>query len=354
MRARCRFAALAVASVVAVLAACSSSDDGSSAIESTPTPATIVTEAETGTDTVADTETGALAGTSVITMPGPIDATSIAVAGDGDVWVGTAKQVWHLVDDESVQYDLLGVIDLEIAPDGVVWAAAYSPAALQKGEWVRYTSSTGPFNDLTVGADGTVWACDRFGVHRLNGDVWELVDEAIPLTIGANSFSCKVEAGSDGTVWVGAWVGFGPSVGFLTRFDGSSWQEIRLPAGRSPGVYAMALAPNGDLWTVFIDDGPDNRFVSTLGRFDGETWTVFDEAAGMPPIVVDSLAIDQEGVVWLIHFTDVDDSTDIGGLIAFDGEDWTSLLDGHTASDVAVSPDGTVWVAGDQLFSIER
>ena len=147
-----------------------------------------------------------------------------------------------------------------------------------------------------------------------------------------------------GDVWTAGWSWVGTD---LLRYDGNTLEAVTIgeledDPGTSEGyshvsVWAMAAAPNGDLWVrgfLGLDLGD-----ALVARFDGETWTVYDWPFEDPTPNTESpvdLAVGPDGVVWLALET---------GLGSFDGTRWITHLEGTWISNVDVAPDGAVWYA---------
>jgi hypothetical protein len=338
---------------------------GNAPIADEPAPPTTVSEAPTVSEppTVSEAPTVPLTDARLTIVPEPSTPAAITVAGTGDIWVGANDGVWRFSEAETGRKGRGDVADLAIAPDGTVWAAFWSGntvslAVLKYETWVDYPRPEGYFGNITTDQGGTLWWGSNSGLHRLEVDEWVNVDDAIPDAYDAsetNTLEVRVEAAPDGAVWVGTWWGLGPESGGLARFDGTVWDEIPLPGGQPAPVYNLAVAPNGDLWVVLAELGPGEDDDWSLARFDGDSWTVFTEADGMPHNLVYSMAAGPDGVVWLTQRpTTNTPGASGGGIVAFDGEQWTSFIEDENVRDVAVEPDGTVWLAGDRLYRIER
>lgn len=296
------------------------------------------------------------------TVPEPLAPTTIALAGTGDIWVGAVDGIWRFSDEETSRKGRGDVADLTVAPNGTVWAAfwsgnTFSVAGLENETWVNHPQPNGDFGNITANRDGTLWWAGSSGLHRLEGREWVIVDEALPQAFDVGqrgTLEVRVEAAPDGTMWVGAWWGMVPEAGGLTRFDGTEWDEIPLPRGNATAVYNLAVAPNGDLWVVLVESVPGTAGSWSLARFDGDTWSVFSEADGMPQSIVYSMAVGPDGVVWLTQLANSGIPEASGGVVAFDGEQWTPFLEDENVQDVVVDSDGTIWLAGDRLYKIER
>ncbi len=295
------------------------------------------------------------------TVPEPSSPAAIAVAGTGDIWVGTGDGIWRISEEEATQMGPGDAADLTIAPDGTVWSASRSGiiAGLAAGEnefRLNHPGPLGRFGNIAVDREGTLFWAGNSGLHRLEGREWVTVDDAMPSALDdgvTNTLEVRVEAARDGTVWVGTWWGMVPESGGLARFNGTGWEEIALPADKPTPVYNLAVAPDGDLWVVLVEPVLGGASDLSLARFDGDAWTVLDAAAGMPQNLVYAMAVGSDGVVWLTQES-LGPSAEVSrGVVAFDGEQWTSFVEDETVRDIAVEPDGTAWLAGDRLYRID-
>lgn len=147
----------------------------------------------------------------------------------------------------------------------------------------------------------------------------------------------------DGGVWAGT------ETAGLVRWqpDGASYRHHPLPERfddglGSGGVSSLAATDSGAVW-VATGHPRINEHEAAGGhgvlRFDGEEWTRWTAADGLPHDRVTSVAVAGDGAVW---------AATAAGLARFDGDGWTA----HTAVDglahdetvrVAAGPDGTVW-----------
>jgi len=186
---------------------------------------------------------------------------------------------------------------------------------------------------LAVSTDGSLWAATGDGVVR-----WDLAtqtptvytaDQGLPA--GAVNY---VEAGSDGTVWVGGWA---DESGWLARFDGTL-TTFSVPSLEP--VAPIAIGPDGSAWIAMP--------LRELGRFDGSEWQVFEAPFGRVGELwswASSLAFGPDGTLWALIGTG---EVGTGGVASFDGSTWTRYTDPNGSlqegGSIKVAPDGTVWV----------
>jgi hypothetical protein len=151
----------------------------------------------------------------------------------------------------------------------------------------------------------------------------------------------------------------GPEAEALLRFDGEGWEVIPGPDGFLNHTIgnSMAFGPDGTLWvnTNHPEDDWQERGdwrVGGLARFDGETWTTFTEADGVQDwggqgwFATDLLSVAQDGSLWMNGTHDFGVG-DCDGVDHYDGTTWSSFLRDACVHDLALAPDGSVWVLSD-------
>lgn len=223
----------------------------------------------------------------------------------------------------------------------------------------------GYVREVEVGADGTVWLAVGRRVLALGRP-----GAAEPRARGWEAFPRRLSVQTDGALWA---VEDGGQTVTLT---GTGWASGQAPlpadsdplaldeaaleqltaAGieRPPRVLAGVTGPDQQRWLV-VDVGPrpDERpSQRRLLRFDGSDWTVLGPDQGLPgdtrdawtvpgPEAPVALAVDHAGRAWF--------SLDHHGLWVADDEGFSRVRFpglGSGALDLAVTPDGSVWIAG--------
>jgi hypothetical protein len=266
-----------------------------------------------------------------------IDGWLIFAGHDGSVWLEVSGDLVRLgatqtrdprVDEADALYDL------EVAPDGTVWAAIMAEG---RGDSLRSFDgeawTTHPVvGRLEVTPGGRVWAlADTISYLEADGAAWQ-TNEAPEFP---NTGELRAFVATDSGVWVPQWnavwhyadgvwdqipygdpdpgampdgvfwaIGEGPSGSheILHRYDGTGWQRWTLEdEGMSPGWFAAphkyATAPDGSFWagwTVYVSDGAVDESRCGVSRFDGLTWTRY-----LPGMCVGRLDIAPDGSVWL-------------------------------------------------------
>jgi len=228
------------------------------------------------------------------------------------------------------------IYDVLELDDGDLWIATWSGANRVSGgrlddraAWETFTvknTQGGLPNDwvyaLAKGVDGDVWMATEGGLANYKAGVWrhwkhedglgapyELVKDEIsfkrdPAKESSHHARQKVEMGLQGVD-----VAYNPNY-----------------------IVSLYVSPQGIVWCGTWGGG--------LARFDGEAWSYFTTADGLPANHVFMLEPDRDGTLWV---------GTSAGLARFDGHRFETLTthEGLYADNVfslAREPDGTVWV----------
>ena len=299
----------------------------------------------------------------------------VDVTPDGSVWlsgIGDGQDLFHLGEERVFEGPTGYPHFWEVAPDGSLWTLGevsdFNDGIFSfDGEgWTERATTTDFFYTFAVGPDGTVWVmaidedkhCPDVGADECRGTtLLRLGDDGSLTTIedwsdvhDGDAYSLAVSP--DGDVWTVSWVGETEDgtefAGTLLRFDGEGWEAIPGPEGRAPGGYDwLASGPDGTLWVDV--SGDVNR--GALARYDAAGWTTFTDADGVEPWHDTSgywgymmpPAVAADGSLWLERF----EGHDCDGAVHFDGTTWTSYLEEYCISDLAIAPDGSVWLGAE-------
>ena len=112
------------------------------------------------------------------------------------------------------------------------------------------------------------------------------------------------------------------------RYDGATMEAVPTweIEGLRPASGISRPPPTATCGSSACGDAEELR----VARYDGEVWAPYDWPTPDP---VD-LAVAPDGTVWV--------ATD-SGVFSFDGAEWTTRVEGHGHFAVDVAPDGTVW-----------
>lgn len=284
-----------------------------------------------------DTRTGLLAN-GVFHLGRLNDRLAVGTYGGGLALLDEDKDEWRIYNIPDGLGDGFIYDTLELA-NGDIWIATWSGAnRVLNGEldtrdsWELYTvanTAGGLPNDwvyaLREGSDGEVWFATEGGLARFAGGEWhhwnhqdglgaayELVSEQIEFGVDPAEYSQhharqKTEMGLDaittaynpnyivalavdreGVVWCGTWGGG------LSRFDGENWSSYTVADGL-PGnhVFMLHHDPQGRLWI-----GTNNG----LARFEGAAFKRFSTADGLFSNRIFSMATAENGSKWIGSF----------------------------------------------------
>ncbi len=236
------------------------------------------------------------------------DLASVAVAANGDVWIGTTYHGVYRYDGRRFhsyespasigpvpagRHAFTGSQVNSLLPDGRggMWVAAraygidhytdgafqhYPPRGAGAGSW--------PTNNAVLGVyqpDGSLWFVTEFhGLVHLGNDGETFTVHAVPpeMSSGAPALQC-ITAGDRNTLWIGGADG-------LLEFDTHSQRFVRRygrAAGIGDAVVSIVRDRSGRLWlgtaNGLLRFDPDTTAVRRYDRHDGLPSNVFSPAA---------------------------------------------------------------------------
>lgn len=203
---------------------------------------------------------------------------------------------------------------------------------LQPGEW-RVDWCATCVGTMAPTADGLWFSTfDSFAhLHAATGEI-ERFQVPAGLTDRDAWFPFNpVAVAADGMVW--GFLSAADGRRTVASFDGASWRAFTpadgLPEG-TPG-WRMAIEAGGAVWVTTSDAG--------AARFDGRAWTRYGLAEGLPSAQVTDVAVAPDGRVWLATRD---------GLAVFDGLAWSTItaadgLPSTGAATIDIGPDGSLW-----------
>jgi len=288
------------------------------------------------------------------------------VAGqDGSVWWLAGSNhllrlgVAETADRQLEDWDSLE--DLEIAYDGTVWAIAGYPRALRSfdGEtWTIHRAVDGSYErgNVEIAPDGVVWAAladGTLGYLDLDGSMWQTIE--LPTAFDADELEWNGFIATESEVWAS-------SQGGVWHYADGTWEYIPYGGVDTGASSQVEVWPDEGAWEYVVDGGPDagampdNVFWAlggsrtgsdeTLHRHDGTGWQGWSlKEQGMTPYWgahPDEYAVAPDGSFWT-GWTDRSDG-DCEGVNRFDGQTWMRYLPGMCPSGVDIAPDGSVWL----------
>lgn len=254
------------------------------------------------------------------------DVRSVAVAGDGTVWVATAAGIFALSKGENAWRQPQG--STEAAPafavfadeTGQVWAGAWNGLyAASFDGMTKQQGIDGPVTALCKSAGGLI-ALGPDGIWRQNGSSFEHE----PLRC-AQSVRAAIAEGD------ALWVATGMSLNRFSRDGDTLYQRDEDIV--SADVRDVAMAKDGRLWAACLGGITIYENGTRLGQLT--------LAEGMPSVYPSCIACAPDGIMWI--------GTDYG-VTRYDGKKWSLrhsrrwLLD-DDVRDVAFDAEGSAWVA---------
>ena len=129
--------------------------------------------------------------------------------------------------------------------------------------------------------------------------------------------------------------------------------------GTSGGLYVRSKSTGAIILTYTIDNGLpssyvndivvdpfDNVWVATrkgLAKFDGSSWTIYDQSSGLPNKEISGITVDQSGNIWVFSFW--------GTLSKLESDDtWTNYgasegFPSLTSKAIQAGTNGNIWIA---------
>lgn len=216
------------------------------------------------------------------------------------------------------------------------------------------------FYEMRLLDNGDLWVAsipndqqDSFGIYQLNADGWQIHDRSTGLPLDD---LVSLETDSRGRLWVGSW-GRGVSIRSATgRWIGMTPNNSDLqglpPDGSFSVVSDIARDADGNMWMVNVRFG-----LVVVDGFPATQSHVIEqeEALGFTGLDLNKIVIADDGLKWLTTPLDGFGVYDDGGT-PFDSSDDQAVfinsfdeprLSSDRVSDLAVSPDGTVWIGTD-------
>ena len=265
---------------------------------------------------------------------------------DGRVVLGTYGGGMSLLDAKAEKWDTynipegLGdafVYDVLKAKNGDVWIATWSGVNVVRGgdlkdrsKWELHTVEStkgGLPNDwvygLAEGKNGEVWLATEGGLAHFKEGRWQNWNHAKGLGAPYERVKNAIEFKTD------------PAK--VSEHHAKQKQEMgleKIDVAYNPNyVVALAVDAEGVVWAGTWGGG--------LSRFDGQSWTQYTVAEGLPGNHVFMLHIDPKGVMW------IGTNNGLAKLKKGGGFDVLTTQDGlfnNAVFSMATAKDGTLWV----------
>jgi ligand-binding sensor domain-containing protein len=301
-----------------------------------------------------------------------LNCFSILDDRDGDMWFCTISGLYRYVSGALVSFPMNAgmcrscVNDLAVDDKGHAWIATpYGVSCFNGSQWRSYYEQDGLFSNnvlsIAVGPNGFIWTSHNDGISWYDGYSWQ---KKQIYRVGS-----EIAVDSNGTVWAGSLKG-----SLIFRYNGTDVSTYTIPGElwHNP-LNDIIFDKRGDVWCATESTG-----IVRLSLTNGQPeWEFLAEKEGLPSPHVRAITFDKSETLWaatdngLAYYENgfrlVTSSTpyygavkgapdgsvwsgSTSGLSHFNGKEWITftqkdgLLDNHI-TDIAFSPDGTVWAA---------
>jgi ligand-binding sensor domain-containing protein len=273
--------------------------------------------------------------------------------GQQAVTPGPAEEIKPLSNTPPEQ---VGQYVVEIFEDsqGVLWFGTLSKGvARYDGDTLVYwTEADGLAGNAVIGIvedlDGNLWFATQSGLSRYDGQSFHTYTEEN----GLPHFRLSgLMLDREGILWVRTWEG-------VAFFDGAAFVPLELPLPKT--VDLLDYHTTMDWVTEINQNGEGNLWVGRDGygasRYDGQSWTHYTEADGLPSNNVQEIHHDRAGNVWFgtrvaeRDHPDPDQRAGKGGLTRYDGKTMQSFPEHpglHHSDTYSIYEDrsGDLWIS---------
>jgi streptogramin lyase len=299
-----------------------------------------------------------------IGLPGVGFSVEVVVDEQDRLWITFTKSisvldgaVWTHYLDADVGCTLLQLPTNKIRPavDGAgqfwFWTSSCDLTRFDGQVWNRMDFGNAPdlpgaVYAITQDAAGNMWFGGAFAengevIAKKEGDVWETFN---PSELGAIVQYDDVYT-AEGDVLGNVW--FGMIGGDILRFDGTAWSvfnDVKLAYPQIADYWTVNSDAEGTVWFAGIMGG---AVTTNLIRYKAGEWTYFPgDVLSLPSNkFIISIAFGPDNTSWFL--------SNGGILLKFDGVNWENIDLSNTglpftfAHQMAVAPDGAVWLATD-------
>ena len=245
---------------------------------------------------------------------------------DGNIWILSGKNAYNIILKDVVYRDIgISVLDKKNKINAL---------NVRQKEYL--------FGMITEDINGNIWLGGYnskeekpFIVKNFDGKNWE----KLPYI---NNSDCKpfVRFFIDnyGNIWT---IPMKQKDGYLQRFDGNNWKSYGKNDGfssknRDRAFQVLFEDRNGNLW---FGASYENRYGSLL-KFDGSSWTNFNEMGSIIGNSINSINEDNDGNIWIVTNK---------GINVFNGSSWVyysekDQLPTNIINTTIVDSKGRVWI----------
>ena len=270
-------------------------------------------------------------------FPTELRPGSIALGPDGAMWFTQNGPRIGRIDASGVGTELpipTAAYDIALGSDGNLWLTTsggigrMTPA----GAFTLFpiARSNAGATQITSGPDGNLWftrpADARIGRITISGEITEF-------SLPTNSLARNITAGPDGNVW-------------FTKPDD------RIGRITTSGVVTEFVTPSSHIWPFAIAAGPDGNVWFTESYPGVGRVTPTGAITEFPVSDVYALAAGVDGNLWAAGFGTLKRITPGGSTTTFSiptaTDEWVATV------DMAVAPDGSIWIADSMNSQIVR
>ncbi|MBJ6108150.1 T9SS type A sorting domain-containing protein [Hymenobacter sp. BT523] len=220
-----------------------------------------------------------------------------------------------------------------------------------------------PNGDLYVG--GTITQAGGLPVNnvaRWNGTVWSALGAGISLGSGGGRPVTALAVAPNGDVYAGG--NFAEAGGLpannVARWNGTAWTSLGAGTanGTNGGIYALAVAPNGNLYVGGFFTQAGGAPAGNVARWDGAGWTSLGTGTTNGGAAVETLALAANGDLYIAgNFTQAGGTT-VSRVARWNGTAWSAVgtppanAIGTTVNALAVAGNGDLYAASTSANSI--
>ncbi len=192
--------------------------------------------------------------------------------------------------------------------------------------------SGGRVTGILEDKQGTIWFATANGLSKYNGKSFTNYGEENGLA--SHELWCLI-LDSKGMLWMGHNEG-------ISSFDGTNFKNIHIP---KPKVKTLDPIYYENRITSIVEDKQGNFWLGTDGygicKYDGESFTSYTKANGLPDNTISELMIDANQNLWIGSYW--------GGLSMFNGEKLTHFTKEGEIKGVEISalyedPNDAIWI----------
>lgn len=255
---------------------------------------------------------------------------------EGIIRLGESEPVWAPEAGDSTPSFIAG-------PDGTLYQTK-TRNVLRDGSWEKVGFPAGRLglqkvSHFLVAPDGSLWVIGNNGeggkerrrrLARRDADGWSRVKNP-PVSPGSSGQASDWGVSGDGDLYVKQ----GQNI---KRFDGTRWETLESPG---KDIYGLDVGRDGAVW-VSVTGADRDRMNRLLLRAGADGWITHDP--GRRYLRLAENAVGDDGALWYAATGDPMISGGCDGVTRTDGTTTTTFLPGLCIYDIAIGPEGDVWL----------